>query len=124
MGYYSDVGIVMQKEDYEQMFTCAAIEHIDLGEWPGLKLGEKDERVKEFTALGKQWVAIHFENVKWYYGDFPEITFMQDYVYKLQHYQFARMGESDNDYEEDQDGDAPYVFNYCRSLEVDTCNWR
>lgn len=123
MGYYSDVGIVMQKEDYEQMFTCAAIEGIDLKEWPGLELGKKDERIKELTAFGKQWVTVHFENIKWYYGTFPEVTFLQDYVYKLQHYQFIRIGESNDDVTDDDDGEAPCPFYYSRSLEVSSAHW-
>lgn len=92
MGYYSEVGICIKKEDFN-------------------KLKEKAEAQKKNIVLNFLAAAYTFENsdntisIKWecikWYSDFEEVKYIEDFLLELRTqqkpYHFIRIGENPGD---------------------------
>lgn len=92
MGYVSDVGIALHKEDYEKMKSAA------------VKTDNENiiKFVNSFTEhAGKEPDVIQLEMSweKWYRNDLVEVDFVENFLEDIPH-RFLRIGEELEDLEE------------------------
>lgn len=127
MGYYSSVGILIKEKDYNKMFEIAKEKQIKYV----LKNPRSKEHInfyKDLTDLlceystinekinydDEDYRAIYYDNIKWYSDDLI-INFIEEYLRQQEKYQFIRIGESSDDYEEEG---TEYYFSIERRIST------
>ena len=92
MGYYSKVRICSKKENLERLEK---------------ELKEKDLFIPyDFEQLNDDGTKIiGWDSVKLYH-EFDDVSFIEQFIYDLDDYEFARVGESTEDTEYDSDFDC------------------
>lgn len=115
MGYRSDVGLAMYKDDFDKMIRTAAEENLDLTDlFRCAGVYQHDSGV----------VTVYWEYVKWY-EEFNDVCFVMEYIGKIASL-FIRMGESSDDeievrYGNDDDSiDFDEYMYPIREIYVDT----
>lgn len=115
MGYRSDVGLAMYKDDFDKMIRSAAEKNIDLTDLFGCAgVYQHDSGV----------VTVYWECVKWY-DELPDVGFVMEYIDNIASI-FIRMGGSFDDeievrYGNDDDSIDLDVYMYpIREIYVDT----
>ena len=101
MGYYSEVSIVLHKEDYDKLISLAK------NKLPNFESGDclLNDPVKYYKRDGKVNVYLHWNCIKWYVGYFSEVTLINDFLKEHEHC-FIRIGEELGDFECDLNDDA------------------
>lgn len=96
MGYASNVGIALYKEDYEKMKSAAA--------------KADDENILRFvnnftehTSKESDIIQLEMSWTKWYEYDFVEVDFVKNFLENIPH-RFIRIGEELEDMEENSQG--------------------
>lgn len=96
MGYYSDVGICVKKENFDELKERANTSKVDTI----ISLIETAERVD----YGSEEVVLTWNYIKWYPG-FVEVQFITSFLSELKTrgiaYSFIRVGEKSGDIEID-----------------------
>ena len=104
MGYRSDVAIVMKEKDFLTMLEEVKQAEIKwLNDWILSAYNHPEVKNKPFCELNPQaddyqWVALYWEWVKWY-EDYQEVAFIENFLQKINQYDFVRIGEDDDDTE-------------------------
>lgn len=97
MGYYSEVGVCIKKNDFEELEARAKILNDE-----GLTylLNHIDRKME---IISDEAVVIQWYSLKWY-PDFKEVQFIMNYLTELEEngkpYAYVRVGEEQNDIEE------------------------
>ena len=102
MGYRSDVAIVMKEKDFHTMLEEVKQTEIEwLNGWILSGYNHPKSKNKPFSELNPQsddWVVLYWEWVKWY-DDYQEVAFIENFLQKINQYDFIRIGEDDDDTE-------------------------
>ena len=96
MGYFSDVAIGMKKKDYDallEMYKADEDMIYFLTEEPKIKI-QDDE------------IGLLYYGIKWYEGDYKEVTAIMDYLTEIDDYYYLRFGEDYFDYDEAYNDDC------------------
>ena len=107
MGYYSDVAISMKKKDYEEMIS--EIKKSDFSEpekkWILENLFRNSAPLYPVESeFFNEYVLLSFYGIKWY-DDVKILEFVKNYIFNLDNFQFMRIGENYDDFEEKIEGD-------------------
>ena len=107
MGYYSDVMISMKKKDYDEMIL--EIEKSDFSEpekrWILENLFRNSSPLYPVESeFFNEYVLLSFYGIKWY-DDVRSLEFVKNYIFNLNEFQFIRIGENYDDFEEKIEGD-------------------
>lgn len=97
MGYYSEIGVCIKKNDFEELEARAKV--LNNKELTYL-LSHIDRKI-EITS--DEAIVIQWYSLKWY-PDFKEVQFIMNYLTELEEtgkpYAYVRIGEGQNDIEE------------------------
>ena len=100
MGYRSDVAIVMKAKDFHSMLGEAKRSSIEwLNGWLMGAYRNQNAKNKPWHKVdpnSDEWIALYWEWVKWY-ESYEEIDFVENFLHKINQYDFVRIGE---DYED------------------------
>ena len=116
MGYRSNIRAILRKEDFKKLkeemanFTYAdPNHHCVLFNDDFIKIIDENE----------EYIKFGWEDLKWYYPEYPEVKAIQDFITECDEYFFLRVGEEIGDIEE-HDGleyspnclQPSYVYQY------------
>lgn len=120
MGYYSEVGIIIKEKDYQKL--TKRIEKVKTEDeklyenllWTTIK-GVDDSYVVETSfgydpVLAEEYRILHWDNIKWYENNFPEVDYIMNFVRDLDCYQYIRLGEDVDDTEFESHGDIDMMY--------------
>lgn len=107
MGYYSDVFISLRKKDYDEMIS--EIEKADFSEpekrWILENLFRNSAPLYPVESeFHNEYILLSFFGIKWY-DDVRSLEFVKNYIFNLNEFQFMRIGENYDDFEEKIEGD-------------------
>lgn len=116
MGYYSAVSIVMPQEDYERMIkkenflkymkdsnfkSCYSNVKTPEDFYDDLvymlEKGSDENKVIQYKDKDCRYISLDY--TKWY-SEFPEVSYVNQFLKDLDYYQFMRIGEDLDDFEE------------------------
>lgn len=125
MGYYSHVYICMRQSDYAIMRdTIYELADPELKRNIWYLLNAVDTIYDPFynaKHFKGEYISMEWYNIKWYY-DAPEISYIEKYVKNLPVYHFIRVGEDQDDIENESDGsDYDYINNRYVSRNIEAC---
>lgn len=91
MGYYSDVSLVLKKDDFPRLQALSSVCKSDYVTYA--------DDVKTFTRRdGKDWVQLIWDAVKWY-PEFDEVKVIQDFIAGVPHELIVRGEDGDLEHE-------------------------
>lgn len=116
MGYYSEVAIVLYKDDLKKLIEEAYLEqnHDVINLIKGAELyNDNDE---------SGVVTLRWDYIKWY-DSFPNIRFVMDFIQNEdRQYRFVRIGEEEGDIETQENDDKGVFYEYasaCSYIELE-----
>lgn len=131
MGYRSDVAIAITEEDYSNLVKEITF-LVDRNKLEDKKDSDIQSAYELITRpdnlIGRvslnartcekvNMVVLMYNNIKWYDGIFKDIDYIMDYVRKLDNYHYIRIGEDNNDIEDDFNGCIDPVIEVRRTIE-------
>ena len=120
MGYRSDVAIAIPQSMFiELKKICEDWDQKHQPEWGCKDLLACADEVREFVYSGENWVLVTWNCIKWYSYMNTEtpIDVVENFVKNLPEYQFVRIGEAEEDTEEDYSGDEQFLYS-TRTIEL------
>lgn len=128
MGYYSEVGIVMEEKAYQGLVKSIKkfeFENEKLYEeldWLVVRGVDDSYIVKQNWGYSKnpeiEYRILHWNSVKWYEHDFPEIDYIMAYIRSLKDYHYIRLGEHWDDTEIESNGDISDLIYIERRIDL------
>lgn len=98
MGYYSDVAIAMKKKDFNEMESAIYFHILDKKQQKliknALRLAEKTETERN----DEDYLVLRWPYIKWD-SCFCEVKYIKDYLLRVPHHDFVRIGEDYDDVE-------------------------
>lgn len=98
MGYYSDVAIALKKADFHKMESEV---YFHIHDKDMQKLTKKVLALAEKTEVernAEDYLVLRWPYIKWD-NCFGEVKYIRDFLLKLIHYDFVRIGEDYDDIE-------------------------